>query len=123
MTGSYTETVNDWQRSNTMTRRIGTAAVILLAAFLAGPTLAQAPGADTYKAKCAMCHGPDGLASTPTAKNFKVLSFKAPEMLKASDAQLIASTKSGKGKMPAYTGKLTDAQIKDVISYIRTLQK
>ncbi|MGP8175406.1 MAG: c-type cytochrome [Terracidiphilus sp.] len=106
-----------------MTRRIGTAAVILLAAFLAGPTLAQAPGADTYKAKCAMCHGPDGLASTPTAKNFKVLSFKAPEMLKASDAQLIASTKSGKGKMPAYTGKLTDAQIKDVISYIRTLQK
>ncbi|MGA2086601.1 MAG: cytochrome c [Terracidiphilus sp.] len=52
-----------------------------------------------------------------------MLSFKAPEMLKASDAQLIASTKSGKGKMPAYTDKLTDTQIKDVISYIRTLQK
>jgi mono/diheme cytochrome c family protein len=43
--------------------------------------------------------------------------------VKAPDAQFIAATKDGKGKMPAYTGKLTDAQIKDVISYIRTLQK
>jgi mono/diheme cytochrome c family protein len=70
-----------------------------------------------------MCHGADGLAATPMAKNLKVLSFKAPEMLKAPDAQFIASTKNGKGKMPAYNGKLTDAQIKDVISYVRTLQK
>jgi mono/diheme cytochrome c family protein len=44
-------------------------------------------------------------------------------MLKASDAQFIAATKNGKGKMPGYAGKLTDAQIKDVIAYIRTLQK
>jgi mono/diheme cytochrome c family protein len=44
-------------------------------------------------------------------------------MMKATDAQFIASTKNGKGKMPAYNGKLTDAQIKDAISYIRTLQK
>jgi mono/diheme cytochrome c family protein len=54
----------------------------------------------------------------------KVLSFKDPAMVKASDAQFIASTTDGKGKMmPAYKGKLTDAQIKDVIAYIRTLQK
>jgi cytochrome c6 len=70
-----------------------------------------------------MCHGADGLATTPTAKNFKVLSFKDPEMLKASDAQFIASTRDGKGKMPAYKDKLTDVQIKDVVLYIRTLQK
>jgi mono/diheme cytochrome c family protein len=53
----------------------------------------------------------------------KVLSFKDPAMIKASDEQFFASTKNGKGKMPAYAAKLTDAQIKDVISYIRTLQK
>jgi mono/diheme cytochrome c family protein len=100
------------------------AAVVLLAASIAGPAFAQAPGADTYKAKCAMCHGADGLAATPAGKSMKVLSFKAPEMVKASDAQFIAATTNGKGtKMPAYKGKLTDAQIKDVISYIRTLQK
>ena len=36
---------------------------------------------------------------------------------------LIASTTNGKDKMPAYKGKLTDAQIKDVIAYMRTLEK
>jgi mono/diheme cytochrome c family protein len=96
--------------------------VILLAASIAGPAFAQTSGADAYKAKCAMCHGADGLAATPMGKNLKMLSFKAPEMVKAPDAQFIASTKNGKGKMPAYNGKLTDAQIKDVVSYIRTLQ-
>jgi mono/diheme cytochrome c family protein len=97
--------------------------MILLAASIAGPACAQSSGADTYKAKCAMCHGADGLAATPMAKNMKVLSFKDSSMVKASDAQFIASTTNGKGKMPGYKGKLTDAQIKDVVSYIRTLQK
>jgi mono/diheme cytochrome c family protein len=106
-----------------MNLRIKTASIILLAASIVAPAFAQTSGADIYKAKCAMCHGADGLAATPMAKNLKVLSFKAPEMVKATDAQFIASTKNGKGKMPAYTGKLTDAQIKDVVSYIRTLQK
>ncbi|MGO9775388.1 MAG: c-type cytochrome [Terracidiphilus sp.] len=106
-----------------MMQAIRAAAVILLAAFIAGPAFAQAPGADIYKAKCAMCHGADGLAATPMGKNMKILSFKAPEMVKASDAQFIASTKNGKNKMPAYNGKLTDAQIKDVVAFIRTLQK
>jgi mono/diheme cytochrome c family protein len=106
-----------------MIKGMRTAAAILLAASIAAPAYAQAPGADTYKAKCAMCHGADGLAATPMAKNLKILSFKDPSMVKAPDAQFIASTKNGKGKMPAYAGKLTDAQIKDVIAYIRTLQK
>ena len=106
-----------------MTYGFRAAAVILLAVSIAGPAFAQTSGADTYKAKCASCHGGDGLAATPMAKAMKVKSFKDAEMVKAPDAQFIAATKDGKGKMPAYTGKLTDAQIKDVISYIRTLQK
>jgi mono/diheme cytochrome c family protein len=99
------------------------AGLFLLAISLAGPAFAQAPGADTFKAKCAMCHGTDGLATTPTAKNFKVLSFKDPSQVKLTDAEIIASTTNGKGKMPAYKDKLTDAQIKDVTAFIRTLQK
>jgi cytochrome c6 len=51
------------------------------------------------------------------------LPFKTAALVKASDADLIAATTNGKGKMPAYKGKLTDPQIADVISYIRTLQK
>ncbi|MGC2638908.1 MAG: cytochrome c [Acidobacteriaceae bacterium] len=106
-----------------MNHRNRTAALILLAASIAAPVFAQSAGADTYKAKCAMCHGPDGTASTGMGKAMNIPSFKSPDVVKASDAELIATTTNGKGKMPAYSGKLTDAQIKDVVSYIRTLQK
>ena len=105
-----------------MNHRIRNSATILLAAALASPVFAQS-GADTYKTKCAMCHGPDGTAATPMGKMMKIPSFKSPEVAKATDASLIALTKGGKGKMPAYNGKLTDSQIKETIAYIRTLQK
>lgn len=106
-----------------MKRSIRTAVLLTLAASIAAPVFAQSAGADTYKSKCAMCHGPDGTAATPMGKMMKIPSFKDPEVVKQSDAALIATTKDGKGKMPAYNGKLTDAQIKDVVSFIRTLQK
>jgi mono/diheme cytochrome c family protein len=108
-----------------MTYGLKAAAVVLLGALVvAGPAFAQGSGADTYKAsKCAMCHGADGLAATSMAKSMKVVSFKDPTMIKATDAQFIAATANGKGTMKGYAGKLTDAQIKDVVSFIRTLQK
>jgi mono/diheme cytochrome c family protein len=84
---------------------------------------AQGPGADTYKARCAMCHATDGSGNTPAGKATKTPSFSSPEMLKMSDADFIADTKNGKGKMPAYSGKLSDMEIKDVVAFIRTLQK
>jgi cytochrome c6 len=104
-------------------KSIRIAATILLAASIAAPAFAQSAGAATYKAKCAMCHGPDGTAATPMGKMMKIPSFKSPEAAKASEASYIAVTKDGKGKMPGYNGKLTDAQIKEVVSFIRTLQK
>lgn len=106
-----------------MTHGIKAAAVILLAVFIAVPAFTQSPGADIYKAKCAICHGAKGLADTPMGKNMKILSFKDPKMLAASDHQFFVSTKEGKGKMPPYKDKLTDAQIREVIAFIRILQK
>lgn len=53
----------------------------------------------------------------------KVPSFLTPEAKKTSTADYVAAVKNGKGKMPAYASKLSDAQIKDVVAYIRTLQK
>ncbi|MGA3069422.1 MAG: cytochrome c [Terracidiphilus sp.] len=98
-------------------------AVFCIAASIATPAFAQSAGADTYKAKCAMCHGADGLGATPAGKAMKAASFKDPAIVKAPDAQLIAIVKSGKNKMPAYAGKLTDDQIKAAVAYIRTLEK
>lgn len=53
----------------------------------------------------------------------KARSFKEPDLVKASDADLIAVIKKGKGNMPAYADSLKEGQIKDVVAYIRTLQK
>jgi mono/diheme cytochrome c family protein len=95
---------------------------IMLAAVVAATTItafAQGSGADTYKAKCLMCHAADGTASGPAGKAMNVPSFKTS---KQSEADMIAETKAGKGKMPAFAGKLTDPQIKDVVAYIKTLK-
>jgi len=94
-----------------------------LSLFIAGTLSFAQSGADTYKSKCQMCHGADGTGDTPAGKSTKVRSFSSPEVLKMSDDDLIAVTTNGKNKMPAYKGKLTDAQIKDLIAYIHTLQK
>src|ERR1700722_18500482 len=80
-------------------------------------------GADIYKSKCQMCHAADGSGNTPAGKSTKVRPFDSPEVLKLSDDDLIKVTKSGRGKMPAYAGKLTDDQITAVIAHIHTLQK
>ncbi len=87
------------------------------------PAVAQNSGAATYNAKCQMCHAADGSGSAPAGKAMKAPSFLSPAAVKEPTANLIAITSTGKGKMPAYSGKLTDAQIKDVVAYIRTLQK
>jgi mono/diheme cytochrome c family protein len=85
---------------------------------LALPQFAVAQsGADTYKAKCAMCHGADGSKTTMGSK-----ALNSPDVQKMSDADLTAVIAKGKGKMPAYKGKLTDAQIKDVVGYVKTLK-
>jgi cytochrome c6 len=99
------------------------ATLTLLALSLAVPAITQQTGQATYKAKCAMCHGADGTGNTPIGKNMKLRSLKSPEDVKATDAELVKQTKDGVGRMQGYAGKLTDAQIQDVVTYIRTLQK
>lgn len=106
-----------------MNKLIRWTAIAMIVFFPLLPAFAQSSGADTYKTKCAMCHAADGSGATPAGKAMKTPSFSSPEMMKMSTAELVAATKNGKGKMPAYSGKLTGAQITEVVAYIHTLQK
>ncbi|MDR3742004.1 MAG: cytochrome c [Terracidiphilus sp.] len=83
---------------------------------------AQTAGQETYKAKCQSCHGSAGKPNESIAKMMGVKPTSDPEVQKHSEAEMIKMTAEGKGKMPAYKGKLTDAQIKDVVSYFRSLK-
>jgi cytochrome c6 len=93
-------------------------ALFSLVLALALPPIAAADAAGDYKAKCAGCHGADGSKSMMGAKP-----LSGAEVQAMSDAELTAEIADGKGKMPAYKGKLSDAQIKDLVGYIRTLKK
>jgi cytochrome c6 len=100
-------------------------ALFCLITALALPSLAsaQAKGQDTFKAKCAMCHGADGSGNTSMGKSMGLKDLGSPAIQSMSDADLTGAISNGKGKMPAYAGKLTAAQIADLVSYIRTLKK
>src|SRR5215470_13984539 len=80
-------------------------------------------GGDTFKAKCAACHGPDGAGSTTMGKNLKLRDLGSADVQKQSDDELTTIITKGKGKMPSYEGKLSKDQIGDLVKYIRTLKK
>jgi mono/diheme cytochrome c family protein len=98
-------------------------ATVVIMAGTAISSVAQGSGADTYKTNCLMCHGADGTGNTPAGKALKATSLSSPSVTKQSSADLMATIKSGKGKMPAYGTKLTHEQIEGVVEYIRTLEK
>ena len=106
-----------------MTNTIRSLAVLAASVCLAGSMgFAQSSGAATYKAKCQMCHGAKGEADTPAAKMLKAMPLSSPDMKKLTEAEMIKATVDGKGKMPSFKGKLTDAQVKDAVVYFRSLK-
>jgi cytochrome c6 len=46
-----------------------------------------------------------------------------PSVKSLSEAQMITDTTNGKAKMPAFKGKLTDAEIKASVDYFRAFAK
>jgi mono/diheme cytochrome c family protein len=48
--------------------------------------------------------------------------LSSSEVQKMSDADLTALVTNGKGKMPAYKGKLSDDEISAVVKYVKTLK-
>ena len=79
-------------------------------------------GGDTFKAKCAMCHGADGKGDTAMGKTLKLRDLGSADVQKQSDADLTGIITNGKDKMPKYDGKLTKDQISDVVKFVRTLK-
>ena len=118
---------NIFNRRNAMKLPAFPAVFVVL--FFAVPTLtlstrAADDSAALFKTKCAACHAADGSGNTETGKKLETPDLRSEEVQKQTDAQLIDVTANGKGKkMPAYKGKLTDDQIKELVGYIRGIGK
>ena len=95
--------------------------VALVALFAAAVPASFGQAADLYKTKCQMCHGADGKGG-PAGKSMGVRDLTAGPAAKETDAEWITITTKGKNKMPGYDGKLTAAQISDLVKFIRTLK-
>ena len=99
-----------------------TAVIATAASFLVVASVRAEDTAALYKTKCAACHGSDGKGDTAAGKKLGARDFHSPEVAKMSDEEVFEITKKGKEKMPAYDKKLSDDQIKDLITYIRGLK-
>ncbi len=87
------------------------------------PLMADGPdGAALYKAKCATCHGADGAGQTPAGKSLKVGDLRSADVQKMSDGDLTGVISDGKGKMPAFKGTLSAAEIGALVAFIRKLK-
>jgi len=106
-----------------MKTQLRLASAVLLAVSTIVPAMAQGSGATLYKAKCLMCHGANGMADSGAGKAMKVKPATDPDVKKMSEAQMIEAVRNGMGKMQPYKGKLTDAEIKDSVTYFRTFIK
>ena len=74
-------------------------------------------GHTIYGEHCLSCHGDDG-----SGKQVGIPNFKRGEGLLKPDFELVEILKRGLGTMPAYQGLLSDNELADVMTYIRTLQ-
>lgn len=94
-----------------------------LAALACTLSFAAESGESVYKAKCASCHGADGKGQTPMGKRLNLKDLASSDVQNKHDSELKLLIQDGKGKMPAYKGKLTDEQIESLVTYIRSLKQ
>ncbi|WP_455199314.1 c-type cytochrome [Kaarinaea lacus] len=92
--------------------------VLTLLMLAMGVAMAGDPvkGRAIYGARCAGCHGPNGLPQVPGVPNFTM-----GEGLMKPDQEIMQFIKKGKTVMPGFEGVLTDQEMLDVIAHIRTL--
>jgi mono/diheme cytochrome c family protein len=99
------------------------------------PTAASSPGAPApttppdplavaqtnYAKHCEACHGPEGVGGLVKVedKQIKVASLKAPGVIRHTDEQLAKVITGGEEEMPAFKDKMSQAEIQDLVRFIR----
>jgi cytochrome c6 len=101
---------------------------LLSAAMLVASPAAFGDAAALYAKNCASCHGKDGTGNTKMGKKSGARDYTTAEGQKWTDAEGVKAilegvTDGGKKKMKAYSGKITEAEAKELVAYIRKFKK
>lgn len=103
-----------------MKKQIRSQVALAVVLALSGAMGFAQAGEATYKANCQSCHGSSG---TPNPGIAKMMNIKAAAEYNADGEKAeMDAVKNGKGKMKAFSSKLTDDQIKEAVTYFRTLK-
>lgn len=104
--------------------------MILIAAALVLPlSVASADAGAIYKKNCASCHGADGSGQTRMGKKAGARDYRdAKVQASFSDSEALAAIKNGVKKdgkevMKGYSSKVSDAEAKELVKYIRAFKK
>ncbi len=92
----------------------------LCTAFVPAVSMSADPasGRQAYQRYCISCHGADGRGVVANAPD-----FSRGQGLMAPDVTIAQSLRSGNGGMPSFLGILSNTELLDVVSYLRTLQR
>jgi mono/diheme cytochrome c family protein len=103
---------------------VGIVAVVGAMAVQAVRAADATAGKAVFSHKCQICHGADGNGNPGMANalHVKFVPLSSDEVQKMSDADLKTVITQGKGKMKPVQG-LSDADVGNVIAFIRTLKK
>ena len=95
-------------------------AILAIIIASSGATFGADAGA-LWAQHCASCHGKDGSGNTTMGKKLGVKDYTKEQGF--SDAEAANVIKNGKGKMKGYKDKLSDADVKALVAYVRSLKK
>ena len=95
--------------------------VITAIVFASSGAAFGADAAALWAQNCASCHGKDGSGNTAMGKKLGVKDYTKDQGF--SDAEAANVIKNGRGKMKAYKGKLSDADVKALVAYVRSLKR
>jgi mono/diheme cytochrome c family protein len=77
-----------------------------------------------YSRYCVSCHGRDGAARTRRGRINHSRNLNDAEWQdRVGDERIFNSIMNGKGKMPAYSKKLSEKEIDEMVTYVRRLRK
>jgi len=104
--------------------------VLTITILITTPLSLRAGDAKTNWANnCAQCHGASGKGDTKMGKMLSAMDLTDPKKQSSfTDAQATTAIRdgikqNGKTTMKAFGGKLSDAEIKALVAYVRSLKK
>jgi len=105
-------------------------ALVIAIGLVAGALVTRAADAkENWEKQCQKCHGADGKGETAMGKKLKVKDYTDAKVQGAmKDEEIVKMIKEGKKEgdktlMKAYAETFSEAEIKDLVAYVRKFKK